>query len=46
MASISVAQHLYDEAEGHVLKGMKLAVQLEGPNSLNAASCYHLLGIC
>ena len=26
MASISVAQHLYDEAEGHVLKGMKLAV--------------------
>lgn len=46
MASISAAQKLYEEAEDHTLTAMKLAHQLEGPDGLTAASCYHMLSIC
>lgn len=46
LANISAAQRLYDEAAEHASSAMKLANQLDGPESLDAASCYHMLALC
>ena len=46
LANISAAQRLYDEAAEHASSAIQLAKQLGGPESLDAASCYHMLALC
>ncbi len=46
LASISSAQNVYEEAEMHVMAALDLATELEGPDSVDSATCYHALGVC
>ncbi len=46
LAEISIGQGLFEEAEERASAALLLATQIEGPRSLAAGACHHILAVC